>query len=264
MTSQSSVLQCASTEDASVVSPADATWMCEYCLEAGYKTKNAYFLCLEPGLQQHLELSLRGPCRRDEQHVRKQPVTVAVASKGQYEDGLPSHARRIAHVSGDETGTSFFQTVSNDTQFSVNCGGCDSATPSPTTAITPAPTIIVGSDNCGVLTVASPPAPFLEGCYFNTGYEGTSWYESSSYYNPVYGDMLPVFTQDGTDNAGQIWISAVSFGEEFVANQVRRLSTGEFAQFDVKSVHQEPQCCCARYLTFLPRALTACSQVEMR
>ncbi|CAN0165907.1 unnamed protein product [Ectocarpus sp. 12 AP-2014] len=132
VTSSTAVLQCASVEDASLVNPADAAWMC------------------------------------------------------------------------DETGTSNFQTVSNDTLFSVSCGGCSSATPAPTAATTAAPTIFIGGEDCGALTVSAPSAPHLEGCYFDTRL-------TQSWYSEFVEIELPSFTQDGSLAAGQLWLSWLSY-----------------------------------------------------
>lgn len=118
------------------------------------------------------------------------------------------------HVPGDETGTSNFQTVSNDTLFSVSCGGCSSATPTPTAATTAAPTIFIGGEDCGALTVSAPSAPHLEGCYFDTRL-------TQSWYSEFVEIELPSFTQDGSLAAGQLWLSWLTYA----TNEVSQIPT---------------------------------------
>lgn len=114
-------------------------------------------------------------------------------------------------------GTSFFQMVSNDTQFSVSCDGCDGAIPSSTMVTTPAPTIFTGGDNCGVLAVSAPAAPFLDGCYIDTRYEDPT---------DEWTDEPPSFTQDGYSTSGQLWISSIYY--DTAPNDVRHSSKREF------------------------------------
>lgn len=142
---------------------------------------------------------------------------------------------------GDEAGTSNFQLVSNDTLFSVSCGGCSLATPAPTAATTAAPTLFIGGEDCGALTVSAPSAPHLEGCYFDTRL-------TESWFSEYYESEWPSFTQDGYLTSGQLWLSWLTY----TTNEVSQIPTRETYLRWSLNVHVRRHQYFGRYFECLP------------